>query len=114
MNLEGMVGIYMESTFENIVFPNEMLKGMQIENLIVSPHDHRIAVIPLSGKSQNMHQLRLYQLVRGEDQQFFPTHEIGAFRFYSRKALVDFLTRLPKMSALEILMLIHPAPALTH
>ena len=53
MNLEGMVGIYMESTFENIVIPNEMLKGMHIENLIVSPHDNRIAVISGGDRHRN-------------------------------------------------------------
>lgn len=87
---------------------------MQIENLIVSQLDNRIAILPLSGESQNMHLLRLYQLIRGEDQQYFPTNEIGAFRFYLRKELVDFLIRLPKMTALEILMLMNPAPALSH
>jgi hypothetical protein len=103
----------LDSIFENIVFPNEVIKGKQIKNLIVSPLDNRIAVAALSGNLKNKHLLRLYQLIRGEDQQYYPTHEIGAFTFHSTKELKDFLNRLPEMSAIEILMLMNPQPSLS-
>jgi hypothetical protein len=109
-----MDGTNLESIFENIVFPNEVIKGKQIENIIVSPIDDSIAVVVLSGKLKNKYLLRLYQLHRGEDQKYFPTHEIGAFTFYSRKELKDFVNNLRKMSAIEILMLMNPEPSLTH
>lgn len=104
----------MDLKFENVVFPNDVIKGKQIENIIVSPIDNRVAVAALSGKLKNMHLLRLYQLKRGGDQNYFPTHEIGAFTFYSRKELKDFVNRLPKMSAIEILMVMSPEPVITH
>ncbi len=92
----------------SVVFPNDILKNKKIEFVTLSPIDGRIAVSALSGKTKSKYILRLYQLTRREDGKLFPTHEIGAFSFYTRKQLNDFVDKLPKMSAIEILMVLNP------
>lgn len=94
-----------------VKFPEEVLIGKKIEDVIVSPMDNRIGVAIISGKLKNLHLLRLFQVVRQERWDcYVPTHEIGAFTFHNRLALKDFVKQLPEMSALEILMLMNPHP----
>ena len=75
----------MGSNDYNVIFPDEILEGMNIEAFTIAPRDHRIGVAILSGKHENMYVLRLYQVIKREDQQFYPTHELEAFSFYSKK-----------------------------
>jgi hypothetical protein len=94
-----------------VKFPEDLLIGKTIEDIIFSPRYVRIGVVVLSGKLKNKRLLRLYQIVRLEGWDcFVPTHEIGAFTFHNKMALKDFVERLPEMSSLEILMIINPHP----
>lgn len=97
----------------SVEFPDEILKRKKVEFVTISPINDSVGISCLSGKFKNLHLLRLYQLMRDdEDQKFYPTHEIGAFTFYSRTELVEFVNHLPEMSAFEILMLLNPYPGL--
>lgn len=95
----------------SVVFPDEILKGKKVEFITISPVIDSAGISGLSGKLKDLHLLRLYQLMRDEEEQkFYPTHEIAAFSFYSRLQLEEFLNHLPEMSAFEILMLMSPFP----
>ena len=95
----------------SVVFPDEILKGKKIEFITLSPVNDNVGISGLSDKLKNLHLLRLYQLIRDEDQNFYPTHEIGAFTFDSRLHLIEFTNHLPEMSAFEILMVLYPYPS---
>lgn len=98
----------------SVNLPEEIIKGKKIEFVTVSPIEDRIGVTGLSGKLKNMYLLRLYQIMSDNDKEFYPTHEIGAFTFHSRLKLKEFVDLLPEMSAIEILMIMNPHPALSH
>ncbi|CRK82987.1 hypothetical protein [Neobacillus massiliamazoniensis] len=98
----------------NVVFPNEVLNGKKIESVMISPIDRQIGVAALTGKIKNMQLLRLYQIIKVEDGNFVPTHEIGAFTFNTKDKLKDFIKSLPEMSAIKILMLMNPYPLLSN
>ncbi|MEH7355158.1 hypothetical protein V7150_16495 [Neobacillus drentensis] len=104
----------MGSNDYNVIFPDEILEGMNIEAFTIAPRDHRIGVAILSGKDENMHVLRLYQVIKREDQQFYPTHELEAFSFHSKKDLKEFMEKLPHLTAIELLLIMHPLPTMTH
>ncbi|MFF2449925.1 hypothetical protein ACFVSW_23060 [Neobacillus sp. NPDC058068] len=104
----------MTSILDSVIFPDDILEGMRIESIIISPIAKHLGVAALSGKSEDMHVLRLYQLILREDQNYVPTFELEAFAFYSRKDLTDFVVRLPEMSAIEILMVMNQEPTMTH
>jgi hypothetical protein len=96
-----------------VEFPEGVLNGKKIEDIIVSPIDNRIGVAVVSGKLKSMYLLRLYQIINGGEWDcYVPTHEIGAFSFTSRLKLMDFVKHLPEMTALEILMIMNPHPNL--
>lgn len=96
------------------VFPDELLEGMSIEAFMVSPGNREIGVAILSGEDAGMHVLRLYHMVKDEDENFHPTHELEAFSFRSKKSLKKFMKQLPNLSALELLIIMNPQPAISH
>ncbi|MFB3167477.1 hypothetical protein P5G62_010185 [Neobacillus sp. 179-C4.2 HS] len=82
-----------------VEFPEGVLNGKKIEDIIISPINKLIGVAVVSGKLKNLYLLRLYQLVTGEGWPcYVPTHEIGAFTFHTRKKMDDFVLRLPEFS----------------
>jgi hypothetical protein len=111
--LEGIILNILE---EKVNFPNELLAGMRIESLFVNPIDKTRAVTALSGMEHGQIILRLYHLLKGADQEFFPTHELAAYCFMTMADLKDFVKKLPNMTAIELLISILPDPAasITH
>lgn len=71
-----------------------------------------LAVIMLHDMSPEpvSHAVRLYTL-KENDANFVIHTEIEAFSFFTKEEAIDFANRLPKMSALEILMIINMVPA---
>jgi hypothetical protein len=105
----------MDLSPRRIEFMKDMVEGMTVENLYISPLDDDIGVMALSNKEDDKYILRLYQLLRegkGKDAPLLPTHELEAFSFDSRLQLNLFLEQLPEMSAFDLLMVMNRLPAL--
>lgn len=96
----------MNSNNVGVVFPDEILKGMNIEAFTITPGTHRVGVAILSGKDGNIHFLRLYKVQMQEDQQFHPIHELEAFSFHSKLALKQFMKKLPNLLAIKLLYIV--------
>lgn len=93
---------------KRVLFPDEMLEQMDIEKTIFAKemHEHGIAV--LSEKEGSGLILRIYQLMRGTEGAYSPVQELAAFNFKNRGDLDDFLTKLPNITGLEMLLLLNP------
>ncbi len=98
-----------------ISFPNELLEKMTIETTIFSPENDRIGVAILSERNNMDHIVRIYQLVlSSNNEEYNFVQEMAAFSYKYRDEVDDFLERLPNMSALEMLMMLHPIPNAQH
>jgi hypothetical protein len=86
--------------------------GLQIESLVINGTDDRMGMLLLSEEEQFV--LRIYLIIKEKDY-YYLSHELLSFSFLSRNELLDFRNRLPKMTALEILYWMNPAPQnITH
>jgi len=98
-----------------VSFPNELLEKMTIETTIFSPDNKRIGVAILSEEINMNHIVRIYQLVLSSDNEEYNfIQEMAAFSYKQRREVDDFLERLPNMSAIEMLMMLHPIPNAQH
>jgi len=97
-----------------VVFPNELLVNKQVETTIFTEKNDifGIAVLSEEGEDSTLI-LRIYQLMWFDDEQAYsPVQELEALSFQTREQLDDFVTRLPDITGLEMLMLINPLPAM--
>jgi|SRR5690625_1844093 len=91
------------------VYPNELLEKMRVEGTIFPKNASQVGVATLSHEDCSPHVLRVYQLLFNDyEEAYEPVQELAAFRFESRKELVDFLNDLPHLNGLEMLMLLNP------
>ena len=92
-----------------VSFPNELLEKFTIESTIFPPENEKNGVAILSEVENTDHIVRIYQLKQSFDgKEYHVIQEVAAFRYKNRGQLDDFLARLPNMSALEMLMMLHP------
>lgn len=101
---------------KNVVFPNELLENRKIETAIFPEHHDDFGVAVLSEVDEDSSIiLSIYQMVWSNDEEAFsPVQELEAFRFWNREDLEEFLTRLPNITGLEMLMLLNPLPNNVH
>ena len=96
-------------TSKEVIFPNELLNDMSIEQTFFPSNSDEVGVAVLSHVENEVHIMRIYQLVLSmESNAFEPIQEMVSFAFESRKELIDFLERLPNLTGLEMLMLLNP------
>ncbi|MBS3678936.1 hypothetical protein KGF86_01790 [Ornithinibacillus massiliensis] len=91
-------------------YPDELLKNMHIEGVMISPYDTMIGVTALSQQINQDHVLRLYSLVLNEDGFFEVIYELQAFSMQTKEDIRIFLEKLPAMSAIELMMIMNPIP----
>ncbi|WP_085993243.1 hypothetical protein [Oceanobacillus senegalensis] len=92
-----------------VSFPNEFLESMNIETTIFTPQDEKIGIAALSETENANITLRLYQLLRSDDNHVYsPVIELAAFSFSNRQDMNEFLKKLPDMTGIEMLMLLNP------
>lgn len=98
---------------KRVVFPDELLENTVIETTIFTEHNDVYGIAALSEEGEGSTPfLRLYQLIWFNDEEVFsPVQQLEAFGFLNRGDLDDFLTRLPNMTGLEMLLLLNPASA---
>lgn len=94
---------------KNVVFPNEMLEEMNIEDTFFPTNSDEVGVAALSHILDKVHIMRIYQLIRNNDSNTFePIQEMASFSFGSREDFEEFLGMLPNLTGLEMLMLLNP------
>lgn len=93
-----------------VVFPNELLEKYTLESTFFSPTHTHFGLATFSQIQDSVHIIRLYQLARSNhDEQYHVVQEMVSFSYQNRQDLDDFLKRLPNMSAIEMLMMLHPS-----
>lgn len=93
----------------NVVFPNEMLEEMNIEDTFFPTNSDEVGVAVLSHIQDSAHIMRIYQLIlNNESNSFEPVQEMASFSFGGRVHFDDFLRMLPNLTGLEMLMLLNP------
>ena len=98
-----------------ISFPNELLERMTIEDTIFTLENESIGVAILSERNNMDYIVRIYQLVLSSNKEEYNfIQEMAAFNFRHRHEVDEFLKRLPNMSALEMLMMLHSIPHSQH
>lgn len=99
---------------KSVVFPNEMLVEMEIEDTFFLTNSHHIGIAVLSHFQDSVHTMRIYQLLLNNDSDSFePIQELASFSFGTREHFDDFLKLLPNMTGLEMLLLLNPLSTAT-
>lgn len=94
---------------KSVVFPNEMLDEMEIEDTFFPTNSNDIGIAVLSHFQDSVHIMRIYQLLLNNDSgSFEPIQELASFSFASREGFEELLGMLPNMTGLEMLMLLNP------
>lgn len=95
-----------------ISFPNEILENMTFEQTIFSPENEKIGIAVFSETEDDSHIMRIYHLLFDEDEQVYNfIQELTAFSFQSRREVDDLIKRLPTLSGIEMLLMLHPISA---
>ncbi|EAC4040237.1 hypothetical protein KQY62_002967 [Listeria monocytogenes] len=96
-------------TSKSVVFPNEMLDEMEIEDTFFPTNSNEVGIAILSHLQDSAHIMRIYQLfLNSETSSFEPIQELASFSFATREHFDDFLKMLPNLTGLEMLMLLNP------
>lgn len=92
-----------------VAIDNEILyeNKLQIESQMVNGADNRMGMLLLSEEEQFV--LRIYLVLKEKDY-YYISHELQSFAFPTRDSLIDFMERLPEMTALEMLYWLNPSP----
>lgn len=94
---------------KKVSYPDSLLLKMKVESTIFSPHKSDIGVAILSEKINSDHVLRIYHLLFNNEKEVFNlVQELAAFTFNHRNELTSFLTDLPHLNGLEMLILLNP------
>lgn len=98
---------------KRVIFPDELLENTVVETTIFTEQNDIYGIAALSEEGEgSTFILRIHQLMWLDDEgAFSPVQELEAFSFLNRGDLDDFLTRLPNITGLEMLMLLNPLPA---
>lgn len=95
-----------------VVFPNELLDEMLIEQTFFPSNSDEVGVAVLSHIENDIHIMRIYQLLfNHETSSFEPVQEMASFSFQSQGDFNEFLERLPNLTGLEMLMILNPLPS---
>lgn len=96
----------------NVEMPHELLKEMNLEGIMVNSNDKRKGIVVLS---KDVHQfsrnntVRIYRMHHDNlSNQYFVVNELEAFTFGNYKQAKQFIQYLPKMTAIEMLLLQNP------
>lgn len=93
-------------------FPNEMLRGMAIETVIVNPafRNQGVAVLSKNEVKPNGTLVEIYLIEKQTgDKAFKPVDGLQSFLFPNRSLAVKFIKHLPQMSAIELMYLLRGA-----
>lgn len=91
-------------SFENINVSLD--ENTQIENVFYASNSNEVAILATSEVVYLGNVLRLYRLqLNHESEMYDPLNELAAFSFLSQQELIDFLEKIPNMTAFEILMI---------
>lgn len=95
-----------------ISFPNEIMENMKFEQTLFTPENEKIGIAIFSETENDNHIMRIYQLLYDEDDETYNfIQELTAFSFQKRNQLDDLIERLPTLSGIEMLLMLHPLPA---
>lgn len=98
----------------NVNIPNELLEEMEIQGTIVSPIYTEMGILVLSkGMIQFSRDvtIRIYYLKQAADRKSYDVYyELEAFSFTNYNEAKKFIKHLPKMSGIEMLLLLNPEP----
>lgn len=97
---------------KNIIYPDDMLEELSLEAEIFSEVDENVGVALFSEEDGDTINLRIYQLlfddVDSPKEVYYPIQELAAFNFASKEQMTEFIKNLPKLSGLDMLMLLNP------
>jgi hypothetical protein len=92
-----------------LIFDNEVLEGMIMEVMTVSPSDPTKGILVMSQGLKNIFDpvvFRIYLLEWLQESDGFNVEkELAAFEFDTSKKAYEFLSHLPEMSAIDLLLL---------
>lgn len=92
-----------------ISLPDDLTENSIVEVTMISPKNEQEGIVALSEDIGEVINLRLFHLfLSADDEVYYPVQELAAFCFKERKYLEDFLSELPNMSALDMLILLNP------
>lgn len=92
-----------------VSFPNEMLDEMEIEGTIFPNVESDVGIANLSHQEGTTYILRIYQILFNEDTQVYePVQELAAFSFHDRMELKEFVSQLPTLNGIEMLLMLNP------
>ncbi len=91
-----------------IDFPEGFLDGNDVEGVLFSPVHDRVGVVATSSLERELLVLRLYEINKLEGNDTFQViRELEAFSFMEREQLDEFMISLPKMSGIDMLLLLN-------
>lgn len=94
-----------------VSFPNEIIENMSFEQTLFSPENEKIGIAMFSHIENDNHILRIYQLLLDEEESTYNfIQELTAFSFQSRHEVDELIKRLPQLSGIEMLLMLHPIP----
>lgn len=94
---------------KSVAFPNDLLEQMTIEQTLFPSNSDDVGISILSSIENDLHIMRVYQLLLNQSTMVYePVQEMVSFSFENRSEFVDFLTQLPNLTGLELLILMNP------
>lgn len=94
-----------------ISFPNEIIESMNFEQTLFTPENDKIGIAIFSELEDNNHIVRVYHLLYDDHENVYNfIQELTAFSFQSREEVDELIKRLPTISGIEMLLMLHPIP----
>lgn len=94
---------------KKVIYPDQLMLYMNIEEEIFPIIDSDIAITTLSQQVNSMHILSIYQLLFNHKNNYYEVvQELAAFTFQKRDELTAFLSELPQLNGIEMLLLLNP------
>src|SRR5690625_4139472 len=95
----------------SISFPEGVLGSMQIELIMLTPTSDQVAAGVLSEFIQDKYTLHIHQLALSTDKEHYQfVQELAIFEVDTRAEIDEMIERLPKLSGIEMLLLLNPQP----
>lgn len=92
-----------------IVLPVGLSNEMTVEQTIFPTNSDEVGIAVLSHVENDTHIMRIYKLMRNHETTLFePVLEMAAFSFKNKNDFNEFLEKLPKLTGLEMLLLLNP------
>jgi len=80
-----------------------------IEEILISPESDSIGIAFTSSVKSNFHVLNIVQLLYSmNDDSYSPVQELATFSFQNYEELKEFIQKLPRLSGIDMLLLLNP------